>query len=210
MKKLGITQRVEIISSYNERRDCLDQRWSTLSYRLGYIPVPLPNNSNNNTSEMIESLNLDSIIFSGGNSICNLEIDQEDAAPERDLFEISLMKEALKFNIPILGICRGMQIINIFFGGKLSPVLNHVGVDHELLLEQGYSNFIPEKVNSYHRWGIKISEMASGFTPIAKDNQNNVEAFIHENLSVSGLMWHPEREAPFNEKNIKLIKKFLK
>ena len=209
MKRLGITQRVEIISSYNERRDCLDQRWSTLSSKLGYIPIPLPNNFNDNIVEIVESLNLDGIIFSGGNSISNLEKNLKDAAPERDNFEISLLKESLKFNIPILGICRGMQIINIFFGGKLSPVINHVAVNHELQLEKGYSKYISKKVNSYHSWGIKFSEMASDFIPIAKDNQNNVEAFIHKNLKISGIMWHPERENPFNEKDIKLIKKLL-
>ena len=51
--------------------------------------------------------------------------------------------------------------------------------------------------------------MASDFIPIAKDNQNNVEAFIHKK-KISGIMWHPERENPFNEKDIKLIKKLLK
>lgn len=210
MKILGITQRVEFISSHDERRDCLDQRWSILAYHLGYIPVPLPNNPNDKIFEMIKFLNIDAIIFSGGNSIFDLENKNKDAAPERDLFEKSLLKEALKHKIPILGICRGMQMINVFFGGKLSPVLNHVGVDHELQLDQGYSNYISKKVNSYHNWGIKFSEMASGFIPIAKDNQNNVEAFIHENLSISGIMWHPERENPFNEKNLRLIKRLLK
>jgi hypothetical protein len=43
MKRLGITQRVENIHSYNERRDCLDQRWAALTFHLGYFPVPLSN-----------------------------------------------------------------------------------------------------------------------------------------------------------------------
>ncbi len=42
MKKIGLTQRVEVVASYQERRDCLDQSWINLLLELGYTPIPLP------------------------------------------------------------------------------------------------------------------------------------------------------------------------
>ena len=209
MKRLGITQRVENITAYAERRDCLDQRWSVLANELGYIPIPLPNISNENISNLLDSLQLDAIILSGGNSITKLNPVATDAAPERDAFEIALIEEGTKRATPILGVCRGMQVINIYCGGQLSPVKGHVASYHKLNIASGYSEYILETVNSYHNWAIKSSELASDLIPIASDEQGNIEAFIHESQSVTGIMWHPEREMPFKQQDIKLIKKFL-
>jgi N5-(cytidine 5'-diphosphoramidyl)-L-glutamine hydrolase len=209
MKRLGITQRVENIAAYSERRDCLDQRWSVLADELGYIPIPLPNIGNKSVSKLLDSLQLDAIILSGGNSITQLNPGALDVAPERDAFEIALINEASIRAIPILGVCRGMQMINLYCGGQLSTIKGHVAVRHKLNIAPEYSEYILETVNSYHNWAIKLSDLAPDLIPIARDEQGNIEAFIYKTQAMLGIMWHPERERPFKQQDIKLIKKFL-
>lgn len=208
MKKLGISQRVEVVQAYNERRDCLDQQWSNLAYKLGVIPVPLPNVSVEYAPELIESLGIDAVLLSGGNSIAKLNPDANDAAPERDAFESALLSVALSKSLPIIGVCRGMQMINSYFGGKLTPIEKHVAIKHQIYTQQPeYS--LPTNVNSYHNWAIKGCNLPSELRAIALDADGNVEAFDSIDKRILGLMWHPEREAPFNQKDIQLIERFL-
>ena len=209
MKRIGITQRVEKIIAQKEYRDCLDQRWPMLIHNLGYFPIPLSNIKERSVSELVDILQLDAIILSGGNSIAALDPSATDAAPNRDIFEQELIKEALKREIPIIGICRGMQLLNLYFGGKLSPIQSHVACTHKLNIRPEYCKNIPGVVNSYHNWGIQSSDLATELEVMATDQEDNIEAFICVKKSVMGVMWHPEREMPFKQKDMKLIKEFL-
>ena len=208
MKRIGITQRVEIIERYHERRDCLDQRWSDLCFALECLPCPLPNTVPENVPALLDALNLDAVILSGGNSIACLDPAAPHAAPERDAFEASLIDEALKRNIPVLGVCRGMQMINLHFGGELIPVEGHVGLRHTLSVVDG--NYpLAETVNSYHDWGIAPQGLGPQLKPIAVDSDGNIEAFQHSETKIFGIMWHPEREPSFSSLDMQLIKRFL-
>jgi N5-(cytidine 5'-diphosphoramidyl)-L-glutamine hydrolase len=207
MKRLGITQRVENIHSYNERRDCLDQRWAALSFHLGYFPVPLPNIAAEQVSFLLNNLKLDGILLSGGNSIASLNPNANDLAPERDIFEQTILNEAIKRNTPIIGVCRGMQLINVELGGQLVPISGHVAKNH--LIKHAENRPMPERVNSYHSWAIPQDGLATILTPIAFDLEGNVEAFECVDKNLLGIMWHPERENPFNPLDVELIKRYL-
>jgi N5-(cytidine 5'-diphosphoramidyl)-L-glutamine hydrolase len=208
LKRIGITQRVEYVQSYSERRDCLDQRWSAFVFELGCIPIPLPNVLTEIVPTLLDELILDGIILSGGNSINSLNPNADDTAPERDAFEYALLDAALDRNLPVIGVCRGMEMINVYFGGKLSLIRGHVAVRHSISsIEAGY-NF-PETVNSYHNWGISLDDLANELKPIAVENDNYVEAFKHTEKSLTGIMWHPEREEPFYFLDIELFKSIL-
>ena len=61
MKRIGITQRVDFVSSYGERRDALDQQWYTLLLEIDALPVPLPNLPPDLIPEVIQSLKLDGV-----------------------------------------------------------------------------------------------------------------------------------------------------
>lgn len=209
MKLLGITQRVELVKSYGERRDCLDQRWSDLALSLNYLPVPLSNASPEQVESLIDSLGLDAIIFSGGNSITSLDASAADAAPERDAFEYELLKQAISKKIPIIGICRGMQIINLAFGGHLTQVAGHVAKQHPIYSKTSDYQF-PQTVNSFHNWGIGKNGLANELEMMAIDSDGNIEAYQHPDAKLLGLMWHPEREKPFNVLDIQLLTRFLK
>jgi gamma-glutamyl-gamma-aminobutyrate hydrolase PuuD len=209
MKRLGITQRVEHIVAYGERRDCLDQRWTKLAFHLGCIPIPLPNTTPQNVARLLDHLNLDAVILSGGNSIGKVDPSASDVAPERDAFELAMISEASRRELPILGICRGMQIINTKYGGRLSLVAGHVATAHELEVEEEFRDLMPTPVNSYHNWAIGPGDLSPEFAPIAFDADQNIEAFQHQSKKLAGIMWHPERENPFRSLDVELIKKFI-
>lgn len=209
MKKLGITQRVESIVGYGERRDCLDQRWGELSFKLNYLPIPLPNISNLMVPELLDTLCLDAIVLSSGNTIAEYDSKASDVAPERDAFEAALIDAAILRSIPILGVCRGMQMINVHFGGYLSRIEGHVGCHHPVVVDVEYRDFISNSVNSFHKWGITRDQLSPSLTSIVHDQDNNIEAFVHNEKSIAGIMWHPERESIIRERDVNLLKKFL-
>ena len=208
MKRVGITQRVEIITGYGERRDCLDQRWSGLMLSMGWFPIPLPNVLPEQAHLLIEYLQLEALVFSGGNSLSKTDPTAADAAPERDALETALLGEAAKNDIPVLGICRGMQMINVALGGAIKPVTGHVAKDHRLNSITDKFKF-PETVNSYHNFGIGSAELADSLRPLALDDEENIEAFEHSEHRIFGIMWHPEREEPASQLGIQLIKQVL-
>jgi gamma-glutamyl-gamma-aminobutyrate hydrolase PuuD len=208
VKRFGITQRVEYIESYAERRDCLDQRWSLFVQRLGYLPLPLANIQPEMVPLYMDSVGIDALLLSGGNSIASLDDSADDAAPERDAFEAALISEVLQRNIPIIAVCRGMQMINIYFGGKVSPITGHVSVRHTISsLDSDYT--LPKTTNSFHNWSIAPTDLARNLIPLAVDCDGNIEAFQHAERKLLGIMWHPEREQPFDELDLRLIKSFL-
>ena len=100
-------------------------------------------------------------------------------------------------------------MINILMGGSISRIKNHVSVRHNInSINQSY-NF-PLKVNSYHNWGIRIKDLSEKLIPLALDNEENVEAFVNKEKNIMGMMWHPERESPFEKRDKKLLKDFIK
>ncbi|MFI4955398.1 MAG: gamma-glutamyl-gamma-aminobutyrate hydrolase family protein [Gammaproteobacteria bacterium] len=210
MKRIGLTQRVTYIERYHERRDSLDQRWWGLINQLGFMPIPLPNLSAENAADYARSLNLDGIIITGGNS---LPPDASDAAPERDAFETALITWALQEERPIIGICRGMQIINQYFGGILSPVQNHVAVRHVIEFCGHWQQFNAREVNSYHNWGIQLEHLGHDLYVTARhtddSSRQTIEAFQHLQKKVAGIMWHPERVAPYDPADIDLLRNLL-
>lgn len=209
MKLVGVTQRVDNIEHFSERRDCLDQRWSRFFYELGYLVIPLPNIPEDRVSKLCDRLQLDAILLSGGNSISELNPLAKDAAPERDNFEKEIVDYALQNNIPIIGICRGMQVLNVHFGGSLFAIDGHIATRHAIESSQKIKSF-SRIVNSYHAWGIQPYELASSLKALAHDEKGYVEAFESTSARILGIMWHPEREEKFNEFDIQIISEFLK
>lgn len=212
MKRIGITQRVDHISSYGEYRSALDQRWIDFTFALNYFPVPLPIVSPENIDSLYEALNLDAVLLSGGNSLSVLDPSADDASPKRDEFERALIDGALIRGLPIVGVCRGMQLLNHFFGGELVKVNGHVAVRHVVSATAIGDDacVVSGEVNSFHSWGIPPQGLAVHLNSLAVDESGNIEAFKHQNNRVLGLMWHPEREASFVAEDINLIKAILK
>ena len=199
MLKIGITFRITNAETYDEKRDSLSHDWPVFLEKIQAIPIWIPN-SVTNLEQFLQEVDLDGIILSGGDNI--------GQTPERDKTEIKLIDYAINNNIPIFGVCRGMQVLNKFFGGE-QEFLNtdtHVGNNHSIKIKnESFSKLINSTdvlVNSYHRNIISVDSLAETLTPFAFSNiDNTVEAFIHSTLPIIGVMWHPEREQKlFDEK----------
>lgn len=196
-KKIGISQRVDSVEFYNESRDALDQRLINWVTSCNFIPVPIPNNLINvNSSQCLESgiddwlnvVGVDAILLSGGNSIGDIDC--------RDLTERYLLSWAEKNKKPVLGLCRGMQMLGFYAGVELVSVDKHVRVHHQLKLKNPHTVRLPELVNSYHDFALE--SCPNGFEVLAESKDGCIEAIKHERLPWEGWMWHPERESPFN------------
>ena len=137
---------------------------------------------------------------------CNLQ-------QRRDEIEIKLIQYAINNNIPLLGICRGMQVINGYFGGKITrePTHSHpVAVSHIIeCVDEG----ILYETNSFHRDVIQKDALSKELTAIAyHENAKHVEAYIGINHPILGLQWHPERidkNAPCRKYSNKLIAELI-
>lgn len=194
-KRIGISMRVNSIAGYNEKRDAIDQNWIVLIESLGFFPILIPNKLHNVVA-YCETLDLSGIILSGGNNL----VDYHGDAPERDNTELKLIKWCIDTNKPLLGVCRGMQIINNYFGGSLKGVTNQVSPEMEIVL-----NNTTYKVNSYHDYGI--SELGNELIVNGLGKDDIIKAFYHSKYTnIIGIMWHPERPHIDNEKTQQIIK----
>ena len=125
MKTVIYTQRVELIESYQERRDCADQRIAEFIHACGFLPLPLPNKAEL-AEQMIEAVHPAGVILTGGNSLTVYGGN----APERDAMDETLIELAVRNQIPLYGFCRGMQSILAYYGNELVNVEGHVAVRH--------------------------------------------------------------------------------
>ena len=193
MKLIGVTQRVEISLRDQERRDALDQRWASFLYECGYMIYPIPNKIE--LVENVFSLPLDGLVLTGGNSL-------HTDAPERDLVETALLEYAINSRLPLLGVCRGMQMILSYFGAVLREVKGHVVKSHAVFLENEVA-----QVNSYHNYGAY--EVNLPLKVLGRSEDGVVEAVMHQHLPIKGVMWHPERHQPFTLSDKDEVKKIF-
>ena len=196
---VAITQRIDRIDARNELRDSLDQRMVQWLSQAGVLSVPVSNalvNSNNpsKVSEQpalqnwLEPVQPNALVLSGGNDIGEYL--------QRDVTERYLLSWAKSKKIPVLGICRGLQMIAVWTGGSLIKVEAHAGVRHVLKAVTKNEDW-PAHVNSFHNWGLE--SCPEGFDVMAQAEDGSIEAIRHSVLPWEGWMWHPEREAPFNQ-----------
>ena len=210
MLKVGLTGRILNIAQYDEYRECLDVRWPAfIKDKLDAIPVLMP--SAIDPASFITELGIGAVILTGGNNIGSISGCPEDVY--RDHYEGKIIHAALNLGLPIIGVCRGMQMIATYFGQSVQCVSDHVSVNHNIKSSKTtkFSSLIDSlsPVNSYHDY--KISGLPDGFEVLAYSEDGVIEAFMFEAKKVFGLMWHPERVAlPIVQKrHAKLIKEMI-
>lgn len=194
MKKVAITQRVSVVPAYGERRDCLDQRWSTLLAACGLLPVLLPNHSETALA-LCDAADVAGVVLTGGGDLAEYGGD----VPERDTVEYALLDWAERRELPVLGVCRGMQVIQRRFGIALQRVEGHV-VQRQIIRIDGE----PREVNSYHRLAAFESRPPLKVWAVADDGV--IEAIRHSSCPITGIMWHPERCRPFSLADVALFR----
>ena len=139
---------------------------------------------------------------------------------QRTVSEYIILEQTLKNNIPVLGICGGMQFINVYFGGSLyqdiqsllPDALNHEkGAEHSvnIVSDTNLKKIIRTnrfKVNSYHHQAIK--KVSKDLIISARSDDDIVEAFESEDGYITAVQWHPELEN--NLASARLFNHFIK
>jgi len=194
---VAVSQRVMIDPVTGERRDALDQRWTPFLRECGLSPLLVPNHVE--TARQLMQLNIIcGVLLTGGNDLAAYGGD----APERDETERFLIEEAGRTSQPVLGVCRGMQMLQHHAGVVLKRVDGHVAVRHAVQLPDG-----PANVNSFHGWGATTT--VTGLEICAATTDGVIEAIIDRPRRRAGIMWHPERETPFGPRDVNFVRQFF-
>lgn len=198
MRFIAISQRVTVVPNYQERRDCLDQQWIKFLLACGIQPILVPNHSEV-AKKLLESFPICGVILTGGNDL----VEYGGDAPERDEVELMLLRYSLEFSLPLLGICRGMQLIQHYFGVKLQPVTGHVTKQQRISIGE---QVVCE--DSYHCFGAMST--VKELDVWARANDGVIKAIKHVDHQILGIMWHPERKKNFSENDIQLFSRFFR
>jgi gamma-glutamyl-gamma-aminobutyrate hydrolase PuuD len=188
-----------------ELRDALDQRLVQWLVHAGFLPVLVPNTlsdighpSEQTLESWLQAIQPGALILSGGNDIGEY--------PARDDTERYLLSWAETKRVPVLGICRGLQMMAVWAGVALVKIEGHVGTRHQLAVPARKDEW-PTELNSYHNWGL--ASCPGGFEVAAWAEDGSIEAIKHVELPWEGWMWHPEREVPFSPQDIKRLKRLI-
>lgn len=203
VRRIGITMRSCSAQEYNEPRDGLARDWYAFFQAIG-LPnnwILLPN-LGIATLDYMKVQQIDAVILSGGDDLGH--------DPVRDLSEQLAIQYCRKLQLPLLGVCRGLQLMCTEAGGKLqavSPEVHRVQrhtihftdafpVNHSAKIQN-------TMVNSYHNQGLALP-LPEEYEAMAWFN-GECEAIRHKQLRWAGIMWHPEREATCHERDRQLF-----
>ncbi len=195
MRTVAITQRV--VAERTERRDCLDQAWPRFLATCGLMPLAMPNVPEV-ALQMCSRSDLTGLVLTGGNDLAALGGD----APERDAVENSLLDFAASQRLPVIGVCRGMQLIQQRCGVPLRRVEGHVTARQVITVDGK-----PTEVNAYHCFAAFESREPLETWAVAADGV--IKAVRHHSLPVTGIMWHPERTVPPAAADIALFQRLF-
>ena len=233
---IAISQRQDL-NKHGGWMDNLENSYNSYFSSFGITLIPIPNFPER-VGDYVSKISFDGIVLSGGNDVCprsyNEEINLQGCSLQRDNTEKRMLEIAVQRKIPVLGICRGMQFINVFFGGKLQRDINkekavhQLGIVHEIkIIDEKAKIFLGREVsraNSFHNQAVTFENISPRFKVFAvsdaweeKEEEIEekqlggrfVEGLYHPSLPIVGVQWHPERESPDKEINEKIMKAFV-
>lgn len=213
---MNIKPLIGISANYGDNNSKLAENYYKSVVAVGGVPVIIPVTDDLATIEAIVG-RLDGILLSGGGDMhpryYNEEPIPENGTPDelRDRYDVALIKSAVEYQLPVLGICRGMQVLNTVFGGSLYQDINVQYADKQpmchsqneersvttqtasvvtdsLLYSILSCNTLP--INSIHHQAVK--RIADGFRAVAFADDGICEAIESLYYPILGVQWHPE------------------
>ena len=211
---VGITVQNINHPNYSEAGYYLNVRWQLFAEVTGFTLIPIP--SITLAKKMVNEEYIKAVILSGGGNLSkgfsNKSLNEKSINSidlQREEIEKILINYSIEKKKPLIGVCRGMQALGMYFGGKISYVEKHVKTRHVLnyfcpILKDN----IQRDVNSYHDFALERAVIPKCFQ-INAEYLNTVEQMLHDKKKLLGIMWHPEREEKFSKFDIELFRKFL-
>lgn len=222
--------RIGISANRRDGLSCIAETYVQAVLDAGGAPVLIPAITDIKALTVLVS-ELDGLVMSGGGDINPLYLHEEpirqlqDVDTPRDEYDLILLRLAANRQIPIMGICRGHQIMNVAFGGSVyqdihsqtnHPLLKHSQTlareypSHTVTLEPGtnrlrtiFNDKEPILVNSFHHQAVK--EVAPGFRATATAPDGINEAMENTEKPIFGVQWHPEAMAPQGDEQMKAL-----
>lgn len=207
MKIIAVTQRLIRYGAAQTVNNSSDASLYPFLISIGLLPVFLPCSSD--VEPYFAHMDIQGILLSGGNDLSRFSHNDLDSM--RDEFEHNLIETGIKRDIPIIGICRGMQVICEHFGAEIDKVDLHAGVRHSVKMVTPSRYFDmsvnTREVNSYHNYGVR--SVSGELIAIASSPDSLTEAVEHKSLKICASMWHPEREAEYEMHDINVFKRLF-
>lgn len=194
--------------------DTIEHAYLDYFQNLGFYPILISNRVD--FSNLFYNISFSGVVFTGGLDISsnNLPI-KDEIANLRDSFEYQLLSYSIQNNIPVFGICRGLQIINSYFGGSISRnIAGHVIKEHPIIFEADYGSVFKMNqsiiVNSFHNHGLFKQDLSSELNVLCSCASDNlVEGIFHSKIPILAIQWHPERQEKENNLINQMIKNFF-
>ncbi len=206
MKRVLVTQRCDFDASRGEWRDSLDKRWADLLQAANVFPVLVPNNLSY-VSHVLATETFDGLLLTGGASLA----DHGGPPSDRDAVELHLLEASIRSATPVLGVCRGMQVIQHYYNHSLGKMEGHAGATWALTEVYSSELWAPfrqiEHLRFYHELGCLHSHLPLLSAAITSDKV--VVALQHVDKPVFGIMWHPEREVESRSVQIEFLQKIF-
>lgn len=220
-----ITQR-HVENQYGDLTDCLENNYIVYLERFGLNLFPVPNLTER-LDKIVSTINPSGIVLTGGDDVDpslygGQTIDEGSISKERERCEAKLLEIAVRDGIPVLGVCRGMQFINVFFGGNLVAAIKDIDargfhgvpckhdiriINDSLSQKLGNNEF---QVNSYHNMGVLQDGLGEDLMAFAiYEGLDLVEACSHIRYPIAGVQWHPERPGSSDSLDRMLINCFI-
>lgn len=202
-------------------------------HQAGGIPMPIPLIDDDAYIESVLD-RIDGLMLIGGSDVSPSYYGQPykkglgKIDPARDKFEMKLLDKAVQRNMPLFGICRGMQLLNVYFGGTLvqdieryfPTEINHAGylgpkmnIAHKVNLVKDqvlHACFGKDQldVNSFHHQ--MIDKLGDGLEVAAVSEDGVIEAIVHSQYPfLVAVQWHPEMMFQTDREQLKLFQLFI-
>jgi len=206
---VGVSLRVVEAVGYHEPRDAISHDWVRFLSGQGLTPVLIPNVLLDPV-DYLNRLNISALLLSNGNNLGPLKDTEtryagDDVSVERDELERALIDYAIQREMPLLGVCRGMQMINAHLGGTVVRDMTgicgaadlHAGTLHRIRITDKLWRIRlgteAAMTNSFHRQAVTGATISSQLVPFAWAEPDVVEGVYHSELPIIGVQWHPER-----------------